>query len=120
MWIHKLCAAVNGRLVFDPEPHILYRQHGGNVIGGQSTLLHRMKRHFHTAFGNRCYRSRCCNALYEAYGDFMPEENRKVCRLVRDYHKGLNRFRLAFGRGYRLGDRRIDLIFVTAVLLGVF
>ena len=120
MWIHKLCVAAGGETRFDPEPHILYRQHGGNVIGGQSTLTGRIRRHFHTAFGNRCYRSRCCNALYEAYGEYMPEENKKICELVKNYHKGLNRFRIIFDRGYRLGDRRLDLIFVTAVLLGVF
>ena len=120
MWIHKLCIAIGGELYFDYEPHILYRQHGSNQIGGQSFLLKRIKRHFNTAFKNQCFRSHCCNALYRAYGDMMPEENRKVCELVLNYHKGLNRFRIAFDRGYRLGDKRLDLIFIVSVLLGVF
>lgn len=120
MWIHKICVAVGGNLYYDREPHILYRQHGGNVIGGSSTFSKRMKRHFHTWGSRRCLRSRRSNALYEAYGDKMPEENRRICELVLHYHKGLNRFRMAFDSGFRLGDKRLDLLFVFAVLLGVF
>lgn len=120
MWIHKLCVAAGGNLYFDQEPYILYRQHGGNEIGGQSTLNKRVKRHFRTAFKNQCYRSKCCNALYKAYGDIIPEENRKICELVLNYHKGLNRFRIIFDKGFRLGDKRLDLIFAVSVLLGVF
>ena len=120
MWIHKLCIAAGGSTYFDREAHILYRQHGSNVIGGQSSFSKRMKRHARTAFKNRCYRSLCCNALYETYGDCMPDENKAVCELVKNYHRGLNRFRIVFDRGYRLGDRRLDLIFIVSVLLGVF
>lgn len=32
-WIYQLVAGAGGRLVLDPAPMALYRQHGGNVIG---------------------------------------------------------------------------------------
>ena len=32
-WVFKLCLAVGGNYVADPEPHISYRQHGDNTIG---------------------------------------------------------------------------------------
>jgi hypothetical protein len=32
-WWLALCAAAGGRLGFEPEPTVLYRQHAGNVVG---------------------------------------------------------------------------------------
>lgn len=54
-WWLYLLAASTGTIVFDPEPTILYRQHGGNVIGAEASglagiaarmrVLHRAPRH---------------------------------------------------------------------------
>lgn len=35
-WWFYLCISTFGHVVFDQEPHILYRQHGSNVLGGQT------------------------------------------------------------------------------------
>ncbi|MBS7812124.1 glycosyltransferase [Roseococcus pinisoli] len=43
-WCALLVTGGGGRLVFDPEPLILYRQHGANVIGGASGWRHRARR----------------------------------------------------------------------------
>jgi glycosyltransferase involved in cell wall biosynthesis len=40
-WSYILVSAVGGRIVADPEPTILYRQHGGNAIGAASSRLRR-------------------------------------------------------------------------------
>lgn len=32
-WIYLLIAAIGGRILFDPKPSMLYRQHGANAIG---------------------------------------------------------------------------------------
>lgn len=119
-WTHKVCVAVGGNLFFDDESHILYRQHGHNVIGGKSNVFSRIKRHFNTAFHNRCYRSESIVALYNAYKDYMSEENRKACEQIVNYHHGLERFRIAADKEFRLGNKRLDCIFIGAILLGVF
>lgn len=119
-WVHKVCVALGGNLYFDETSHILYRQHGNNAIGGDTNLRKRLKRHINTAFKDPCYRSKSIIALYKCYGEYMPVSNRKICHLVCNYHKGLNRFKLAFDRGYRTQNKRINLIFVVATLLGVF
>lgn len=119
-WTHKVCAVLNGVLCFDEKAHIYYRQHGDNVIGGESTLLQRMKRHLHSAFVDPCYRSRSIMTLYECYKEYMPENNKKICKMVADYHKGLNRFRIINDKEFRTGNQRIDFIFIVAVLLGIF
>lgn len=43
-WCALLVTGCGGRLVFDPEPRILYRQHPGNLIGGASAWRRRALR----------------------------------------------------------------------------
>jgi glycosyltransferase involved in cell wall biosynthesis len=43
-WCALLVTGCGGRLIFDPEPRILYRQHPGNVIGGASGGRQRVRR----------------------------------------------------------------------------
>ena len=33
LWIYSIALAVDAFVVFDPQPHILYRQHGNNTMG---------------------------------------------------------------------------------------
>lgn len=40
-WCYLLVAAAGGRLVFDPTPVVLYRQHDGNMVGAPATRLRR-------------------------------------------------------------------------------
>lgn len=32
-WIYQIVSGAGGRVVYDPEPWVMYRQHGGNVVG---------------------------------------------------------------------------------------
>lgn len=43
-WCALMVTGCGGRLVFDPESRILYRQHAGNVVGGASGLPRRALR----------------------------------------------------------------------------
>lgn len=48
-WVYLVVSALGGTIVFDPTPSILYRQHGGNVIGARSGfrgLYQRLRRVF--------------------------------------------------------------------------
>ena len=40
-WCYLLVSGAGGGVLFDPEPCILYRQHGANVVGAQRALLGR-------------------------------------------------------------------------------
>jgi glycosyltransferase involved in cell wall biosynthesis len=43
-WLYIVATATGGKVVFDQEPHILYRQHKGNLVGANSSLTSRFKR----------------------------------------------------------------------------
>lgn len=40
-WCYLLVTGAGGMVIFDPEPAMLYRQHGANVVGSQGSVLHR-------------------------------------------------------------------------------
>lgn len=40
-WSYLVVAAASGRVVADPEPTVLYRQHGGNAVGAPPSRRHR-------------------------------------------------------------------------------
>ena len=119
-WIHKVCVALDGNVYFDKHAYILYRQHGNNVIGGSTSMRKRLKRHIDTALRTPCYRSDSIATLYDEYREYMPDENRKVCALIKDYKKGFNRFKIIFDKNYKTGNRSVDILFKLDVLLGVF
>jgi glycosyltransferase involved in cell wall biosynthesis len=43
-WTYLVVCAVAGRVFFDQEPSILYRQHGGNAVGSQAAIGRRIRR----------------------------------------------------------------------------
>ena len=40
-WSYLVVAAAGGRLIADPVPRVLYRQHGGNLVGAPPGMRHR-------------------------------------------------------------------------------
>lgn len=40
-WCYLVVSAAGGRFLIDDEPAVLYRQHGGNLVGAPSSLRHR-------------------------------------------------------------------------------
>lgn len=38
-WIYQLITGHGGSFIYDPEPHVLYRQHGGNLVGENQSLF---------------------------------------------------------------------------------
>lgn len=43
-WLYIVATATGGKMLFDQEPHILYRQHKGNLVGSNLGLTSRFKR----------------------------------------------------------------------------
>ena len=43
-WAYQLVTGVGGRVIYDTKPSIYYRQHGGNLIGNNQSMLARFNR----------------------------------------------------------------------------
>lgn len=85
--LHKIITVTGGKMIFDPEGSIYYRQHGHNAIGAQKSglpgLAVRVKRFL--SGSSRGVRSECAKALLDVYGDRVDKEVRDALDLVANY-----------------------------------
>lgn len=51
-WAYLVVTACGGQVFYDPEPMLRYRQHGGNLVGANSTWFERLRR-IRMLFGGR-------------------------------------------------------------------
>lgn len=120
-WIHKLCLAVGGEVVYDPESFILYRQHGNNVVGGNSSFFKRWKRRITNLRNLKKTRSSGIIEIYKFYRNQIKPENLEICKIVNEYDKSfIGRVQLAFCRKVYSKRRSLDFFFRMAVLIGIF
>lgn len=78
-WWAYVCISAFGEVVYDPEPSILYRQHGSNVVGGDQTLIHKWKnkwKSFRKHSGDRLLRKQAIE-FHKHYGEMICEEYRE-------------------------------------------
>ena len=122
VWIYDVAQAIGAHVVFDHIPHILYRQHGGNVTGQSTSVMtewkHRtgrlVKRDLHS-------RSKVAQEIYKGYYDMMPEENRILLTDFIEAKTHLKqRLQLLRDRRFRCGDRETYHNFRMAVLMNIY
>ncbi len=120
-WLHKVCMVSGGKLVYDDDVHILYRQHSNNVIGISNSKVKKIIRHFYSIKQRACVRSKTIASLIECYGSYMEDEQLKKALLVAGYKKSLkNTFLLFTNKEIRTTNKRRNFLFKCAVLLRVF
>lgn len=86
----RLCDLITvlfGKIIYDSEPSMLYRQHGNNVVGAQSSrglksFIRRVKRFVKSR--NR-FRSECAKLLLDLYGDRLTDEQKQLLYVVGNY-----------------------------------
>jgi glycosyltransferase involved in cell wall biosynthesis len=95
-WLYQLISGAGGRVILDPEPRLLYRQHPGNQIGANSGLPSKLHRFWLMLRGT--YRSWMDRnlATLAAHEDLLtPEARALLTRLRQDRDGGfLTRMRL--------------------------
>lgn len=80
-WWLYLVAAAFGRVVFDPVPRLLYRQHGGNEVGGGVNLLQKIRKNSWRYIGGRGWRMAAqAEHLLELYPEQLTAEQKLLVR----------------------------------------
>ena len=94
-WIYRICLAVGGVVIYDRTPHILYRQHGNNVVG-HIGLFKRMYAFVNNIFRNtECARSKVAYELLNSYNSYMTDDNKMLLEQLSRYKISiLNKLRL--------------------------
>lgn len=119
-WIYQMVSGAGGRIIYDPEPQVLYRQHDGNAIGGNHTLRARLARAGMMMRGRyRDWNGRNVAALSAARQWLTAENRARLADFARAREAGpIERWRLLRRAGvYR--QRRLDNgMFWLAAALG--
>lgn len=117
-WIYRIALAIGAKVVFDPIPHILYRQHGNNVIGqGQGSLYEWRARADRLLHGKQV-RHATAVELQKGFLHLMPEQNRELLSLFVDARYSLpKRIKLLFSSDYKCADPTTWRIFKAVLLI---
>ncbi len=77
-WIYQLISGAGGLIIYDPIPSVLYRQHGGNLVGANSALRTRLAGVQRMFDGTYRHWSRTNLAALQASRHHLTPENRTL------------------------------------------
>lgn len=86
-WTYLVVTACGGTAIYDPEPHIDYRQHGSNVIGENSSAAAKIFRIRLLLHGRFQQWIEANLAALERLEPFMPETSRSSINAFRQMRK---------------------------------
>ena len=115
--MYQLCMFL-GRVIYDPEPHILYRQHAANQIGAKDfwqRMRNRLDCRKHAGTLERQAR-----LLLDLYGGELSEEDVALVSKLAHYKRSLrSRLALLTDRTIRYGSAESNFFYFLKVLGGM-
>lgn len=120
-WVHKVCLAIGGEVIFDPDVHILYRQHTNNVVGVSNSIKSRILLYFKEFKESDCLRSKMIKSILLDYEDIMPIDNKKNALLVSNYNTSfISKLKVLFSKDIRTDYFIRNILFKLSIFLGKF
>ena len=122
VWIYVVAVGMGAKIVFDPESHILYRQHGGNVVGQGFDKKTIWKRRFNRIVKNKEHiRFRLAQELKMGYSDIITEANRQILdKFLSGQDSFLKRLSIMGDSRYKCANRSVYRNFLISVLLNTY
>jgi glycosyltransferase involved in cell wall biosynthesis len=120
-WAYQIISGCGGVVLYDPEPLVRYRQHGGNIIGPNRGWRNRWNRLKRVLTGDwRRIVGLHLEALQKAAGRLTPENRRCLETLVelRRLRNPFQRFRYFLNGGFCRQSELDQVAACLAVLLG--
>lgn len=117
-WWMYLTVSCYGKVYYDNNAYVLYRQHGANVYGARTSRLERLK------YRLKHYNERRKSVLKQTEeflkcNTEMPEHNRKLAQLLCDSQKSVKkRFEFIFNSEIRRQGSGDNIIYRILVLFG--
>lgn len=115
-----VCAAVGGQVLYDPYVSMLYRQHGGNVVGVKTDKWAELRARLRVIrTPKKISIALHAGTLYDNFADRMSPDNAAFTARVRDYRRSLwSRIGLALSRKTRYSSRNLGLTLRLTILCG--
>ena len=109
-------AALFGKIIYDTEPHMDYRQHVESVTQGHDKIKRFRDRIDFWFFQKNISISKQAKEILQLYPNV---KERETLTQVAEYRNGLNRFGLAFSKKFRSVDYKCNRSFIIRTLMGV-
>lgn len=121
-WLFKIAKAMDLGIIYDAQSHILYRQHGNNVIGNEQSELSKWKHRKERLLTGTRKRYGEVLDLYIGYKDTMPARQlEQISPLVEYYTKSFfYRLSVANNKHYVTEVWKKNILFKIAVVLKIF
>ncbi|WP_432647397.1 glycosyltransferase [Mitsuokella sp.] len=115
-WMFLVCIFM-GRVVYDKNPHILYRQHENNVVGASKRSYTKAVKHI--LFTHSSRRVRTLNNFRLVYKEYLKKEDKDDLMLLSSYNSSVKKkLYLFFNPKYRASDFRVTVGYKLRILLG--
>lgn len=119
-FISELCVAIGGKIIYDPNVTMKYRQHENNVIGVSygflKTIKERVKDISNIMSPSICEQS---SEILETYSELIESDVQEWLETVADYKDTLyNRIKLAMSRKTHYANFNLGLKNRIAILMG--
>ena len=118
VWCFKLCAATGGTIVVESKGHILYRQHGNNVVGLEDSFHGKMQRAQKYIF---VYKDSSYAAeILKAYGTELDKEWKNFLELICKAANGnlSAKIKLLNSKMVYFNSSTLRVLFIVKVILG--
>lgn len=121
VWVYIIAQAIGSNIIFDPQPHILYRQHNNNAIGQGYSMLHEMKRRWLRISRHEQVRYHTAVELLQGFSELVTTENLPLLQLfVQSKNNIFKRINLLFCREFRCANNVTWWLFKLSVLLNQY
>lgn len=111
-WLIYIVALALGKVIYDPNPKILYRQHANNALGVDSTIdkvKHKLQRFFKPKYPRA--KSKVAEGILTSYGKDLSIEKRQLTSAFAYYYKDFHNVMLLLKyKEYRTSSFIIQLL----------
>lgn len=115
-WVFKVCLAVGGDFVVDPEAHISYRQHRNNVVGLRGGILSKFRQV--ERYINTFKIQKQVQCLYDNYANDMIPEYKLLSVTICNYNKSFsNWIHFLFNREFDFKNLSLNVLVRLKILI---
>lgn len=119
-WIHKVCLAVGGKVFYDSKfKGMYYRQHSNNVIGSQSRITDKIKKHYRRITVEKDCLLKEYIEIKNIYGKVIPMNNMRLINELINYKRKnlLERIKFVNRNYFKLNPNKFTRDFKATIIL---
>lgn len=120
-YVTCVCLSIGGKVLYDQVPYLMYRQHGGNVIGVNKSIVGTIKKRYEmmTNSDKSFDIEKTSENILRDFSTRIGTEERSILEKTANYKKNIaNRFYIMRNPGVGLGRTNIRIALSIGILLG--